>query len=203
MLWQINTYLLTYLLTKQHLNKINQFLLKNVDLCVLATQAFSNSTFFGAFSFKPIPFSVVFFFRNVHSFITHSSENGWDRRSPKPSTAKSGRFSRLLRDLRFVSKLAVLPQDSQIFRIDILLNFKILFLEAYHFQNSEGLDGLKEYALNSRSCLLTEISQVINVGFLSIPETTRFSSSAEKVIRSHFLILKSDPALARIILLKT
>ena len=57
-------------------------------------------------------------------------------------------FSKLLRDLRFVSKLAVLPQDSRIFRIHILLNFKILFLEAYRFQNSEGLEGLKEYALS-------------------------------------------------------
>ena len=79
--------------------------------------------------------------------LTHSSENGWDERSPKPSTAKSLKFSILLRDLRFVSKLAVFPQDSQIFRIHILLNFKILFLEAYRFQNPEGLDGLKEYAL--------------------------------------------------------
>ena len=79
--------------------------------------------------------------------FTHSSENDRFERSPKPSTAKSRRFSRLLRDLRFVSKLAVLPQDSQIFRIHILLNFKILFLEAYRFQNSEGLEGLKEYAL--------------------------------------------------------
>ena len=84
-------------------------------------------------------------------YLTHSSENGWDGRSPKPSTAESGRFSRLLRDLRFVSKLAVLPQDSQIFRIHILLNVKIPFLEAYRFQNSEGLDGLKEYSLKKLS----------------------------------------------------
>ena len=48
--------------------------------------------------------------------LTHSSENGRFGRSPKPSTAKS-RFSRLLRDLRFVSKLAVLPRYSRIFRI--------------------------------------------------------------------------------------
>ena len=39
--------------------------------------------------------------------LTHSSENGRFRRSPKPSTAKSRRFSRLSRDVRFVSKLAV------------------------------------------------------------------------------------------------
>ena len=43
----------------------------------------------------------------------------------------------------------VLPQDSQIFRIHILLIFEILFLEAYRFQNLEGLEGLKEYALKS------------------------------------------------------
>ena len=43
---------------------------------------------------------------------TYSSENGRVGRSPKPSTAKSRRFSRLLRALRFVGKFAVLPQDS-------------------------------------------------------------------------------------------
>ena len=97
------------------------------------------------YSFKPIPFSVASLF-GMFILLTHSSENGRFGRSPKPSTAKSRRFSRLLRDLRFVSKLAVLPQDSRIFRIHILLNFKILFLEAYRFQNSEGLEGLKEHA---------------------------------------------------------
>ena len=39
----------------------------------------------------------------------------------------------------------VLPQDTRIFIIHILLNFEILFLEAYRFQNLEGLEGLKEY----------------------------------------------------------
>ena len=77
--------------------------------------------------------------------LTHSSENGRFGRSRKPSTAKS-RFSRL-RDPRFVSKLAVLTQDSRIFRIHILLNIKILLLEACRFQDSEGLEGLKEYTL--------------------------------------------------------
>ena len=81
--------------------------------------------------------------------LTHSSENGRFGRSPKPSTVKSRRFSRLLRDLKFVNKLAVLPQDSRIFRIHILLHFEILLLEAYCFQNSEGLKGLKEYARDS------------------------------------------------------
>ena len=98
--------------------------------------------------------------------LTHSSKNGRFGRSLTPSTAKSRRFSRLLRDLRFVSKLTVslvkpteefefkmandlvyrfcpmkpvLPQDSRIFRIHILLSFEILFLEAYRFHNSEGL----------------------------------------------------------------
>ena len=76
--------------------------------------------------------------------LTHSSENGRFGRSPKPFNPKR----RLLRGLRVVSKLAVLPQGSRIFRIHILLMFKILFLEAYRFQNSKGLEGLKEYALN-------------------------------------------------------
>ena len=67
--------------------------------------------------------------------LTYSSENG--------RVAKSRRFSRLSRDLRFVGKLAVLPQDYRIFRIHILLNFEILYLEAYRFSNSEGLEGLK------------------------------------------------------------
>ena len=80
--------------------------------------------------------------------LTHSSENNRFGRSPKPSTAKSRRFLRLFRDVRFVSKHAVLPQDSRIFRIHILLNFENLFLEAYRFQNSEGLEALKQYALN-------------------------------------------------------
>ena len=75
--------------------------------------------------------------------LTYSSENGRVGRPPKPSTAKSRRFSRLSRDLRFVGKLAVLPQDYRIFRIHILLNFEILYLEAYRFPNSEGLEGLK------------------------------------------------------------
>ena len=82
--------------------------------------------------------------------LTHSSENDRFGRSPKPSNPKCRTFSRLLRGLGFVSKLAVLPQGSQIFRIHILLKFEILFLEADHFQNSEGLEGLKlEYALTS------------------------------------------------------
>ena len=92
--------------------------------------------------------------------LTHPSENGRFGRSPKPSTAKSRRFLRLLRDLRFVSKLAVLPQDSQIFRIHILLNFKILFLEAYRFQNSEGLEGLKEYALDRKRVLEIRLEEM-------------------------------------------
>ena len=94
--------------------------------------------------------------------LTHSSESNRFGRSSKPSTAKSGRFSRLSRDLRSVRKLAdsmakpivklefklsklphlmkpALPYDFRIFKIDILLNFEILFLEAYRFQNSEGL----------------------------------------------------------------
>ena len=75
--------------------------------------------------------------------LTYSSENGRVGRPPKTSTAKSRRFSRLSRDLRFVGKLAVLPQDYRIFRIHILLNFEILYLEAYRFPNSEGLEGLK------------------------------------------------------------
>ena len=78
--------------------------------------------------------------------LIHSSENGRFGRSREPSTAKSRRF---LRDLRFVSKLAVLPEGSRIVRIHILLKFEILFLEAYRFQNSEGLEGLKEYTLSA------------------------------------------------------
>ena len=80
--------------------------------------------------------------------LTHSSEKSRFGRSPKPSNPKRKTFSRLLRGLRFVSKLAVLPQGSRIFRIHIVLKFEILFLEAYRFQNSEGLEGLKEYALS-------------------------------------------------------
>ena len=76
--------------------------------------------------------------------LTHSSENGRFGRSSNP---KCRTFSRLLRGLRFVSKLDVLSQGSRILRIHILLKFEILFLEAYRFQNSEGLEGLKEYAL--------------------------------------------------------
>ena len=82
--------------------------------------------------------------------LTHISENGRFGRSPKPSNPKRRTFSRLLRGLRFVSKFAVLPQGFRIFRIHILLKFEILFLEAYRFQNSESLEGLKEYALNYR-----------------------------------------------------
>ena len=100
---------------------------------------------------KPIPFLVALSFWNVH-FLTHSSENGRFGRSPGPSTAKSGRFSRLFKDLTFVSKLPVLPQDSRIFRIHILFKFNILFLEAYHFQNSEDLEDIKEYTLKITPC---------------------------------------------------
>ena len=39
--------------------------------------------------------------------LTHSSENDRLKRSPKPSTPKSRRFSRLSRHLRFFSKLAI------------------------------------------------------------------------------------------------
>ena len=99
------------------------------------------------YSFKPILFLVAVYFRNAYSFNPLSENNRFGR-SLKPSTAKSRRFSRLFRDVRFDSKQAVLPQDSRIFRIHILLNFENLFLEAYCFQNSEGLEGFKEYALN-------------------------------------------------------
>ena len=64
------------------------------------------------YSFEPILFTMAFFF-GMFLLLTHSSENGRLGMSPKPSTTKSRRFSRrfsrLLRDLRFVSKLAVLP----------------------------------------------------------------------------------------------
>ena len=83
--------------------------------------------------------------------LTHFSENGRFGRSPKLSNPKRRTFSRLLRGVRFVSKLAVLPQGSRVFRIHILLKFEILFLGAYRFQNSEGLEGLKEYALGEFS----------------------------------------------------
>ena len=53
----------------------------------------------------------------------------------------------------------MLPQDSRIFRIHILLNFKILFLEVYRFQNSEGLEGLKEYALNKHPFGFMEMAE--------------------------------------------
>ena len=110
--------------------------------------------------FNPIPFSVAFFCRNVYS-LNHSSENGRFGRSPKPSIAKSRRFLRLLRDLRFVTKFDVtlakptmcssnsnvaadfvcrfrpikqaLFQGSRIFRIHILLNSETLFLEGCRF----------------------------------------------------------------------
>ena len=126
------------------------------------------------YSFKRIPFSVAFV-SGMCFPLTHSSENGGFRKSSKPSTAKRRRSCPILsRDLRFVSKLPaynslsslwssnlkvanyfvcgfrpikpVRFQDSRIFRIHILLNFEILFLEAYRFQNSEGSAGLKEYA---------------------------------------------------------
>ena len=106
--------------------------------------------------------------------LTHLSKNGRSGRSLKPSTAKSRRFPRLSRDLRFLSKLAVslakltvelefdlandfvcrfrpikpvLLQNSRTFRIHILLNFEILVLEAYRFQNSEGQGWTGIYTL--------------------------------------------------------
>ena len=103
-------------------------------------------------------------FTAMYILSRHSSENARFGSSLKPSTAKSRRFARLSRDLRFVCKLAVsLANDlvcrycpvkpgplqvSRIFRIHILLNFEILFLEDYRFQNLDGLEALKEYALN-------------------------------------------------------
>ena len=70
--------------------------------------------------------------------------------------------------LIFVSKLAVLPHDSLIFRIHILLNFEILFLEAYRFQNPEGLEGLKEYALRfvSKFAVLPQNSRIFRIHIL-------------------------------------
>ena len=79
-------------------------------------------------------------------FLTHSSANGRVGRSPKSSTAKSRRFSRLLRDLKFCSQTCCPSSRLSDFQNYILLNFEMLFLEAC-FQNSEGLEGLKEYAL--------------------------------------------------------
>ena len=49
---------------------------------------------------------------------------------------------------RFGQGKPVPVQDSRIFRIHILLNFEILFLEDYRFLSSEGLEGLKEYGLS-------------------------------------------------------
>ena len=48
---------------------------------------------------------------------------------------------------RFHPMKPVLPQDSWIFRIYILLKFEILFLEAYRFQNLDDLEGLKNTSL--------------------------------------------------------
>ena len=106
-----------------------------------------------------------FFSSEYVFFLTRSSENGRFERSPKLSTTKR-RFSKLPRNLTFLSKLAfslanplwnlhskvandivyrfrpmkpILLEDSRIFRIHILLNFEILFFEACRFQNSEGL----------------------------------------------------------------
>ena len=59
----------------------------------------------GAYSFKLILFSVALSFQNVYSF-RHSSENGRFERSQKLSANKSRRFKRLLRNFRFVHKLA-------------------------------------------------------------------------------------------------
>ena len=54
--------------------------------------------------------------------------------------------------LGFWSMKPVLLQDSKIFRIHILLNvYEFCFLEAYRFQNSEGLEDLKEYARKFRT----------------------------------------------------
>ena len=53
------------------------------------------------YSFKPIPS-----FFGMCILLINSSQNGRFGRSPKPSTAKNRRFSRLSRDLRFFSNLA-------------------------------------------------------------------------------------------------
>ena len=62
---------------------------------------------------------------------------------------------------RFRPMKPVPPQDSRIFRIYILLNFNILSLEAYRFQNSEGLRGLKEYALKVHCTYCKKLSVII------------------------------------------
>ena len=54
------------------------------------------------------------------------------------------------------SNLLVLPEEFRIFRLHShsLLTFEILFLEAYRFQNSEGLDSLKNTPLSLLANLL-------------------------------------------------
>ena len=69
-------------------------------------------------------------------------------------------------------------QDSRIFRIYILLNFEILFLEDYRFQNSESLEGLKEYTLNANApfvaMALISNKTDVNVTFWCLLSNTHF-----------------------------
>ena len=56
--------------------------------------------------FKPIPFSLAFFFE-MCILLTHSFKTVGLEGLQNPPAAKSSRFSRLSRDLGFVKKLAV------------------------------------------------------------------------------------------------
>ena len=65
----------------------------------------------------------------------------------------------------------VVLQDSLIFKIHILLNLEILFLEAYRFQNPEGLAGSKEYTQSNPQVQLP-VSQCSSCCLKLFPHST-------------------------------
>ena len=86
---------------------------------------------------------------NTFSMSTKFTKNRRDRKMYQTNSPLLLVWVRLLRKsnsnlaidfvCRFCPLKPVFLQDSQIFRIHILLNFEVLFLEHYCFQNSEGL----------------------------------------------------------------
>ena len=112
-----------------------------------------NMRYEGAYSFKPILFSKASFFRNVHSFSPLFRKSFCSKRAKKSGLRDFCNFGLafygVLNQIRnyfpcsIHSVKRVLSQDPQILGIHISLNFGILLLETFYFQNSEGLEEEK------------------------------------------------------------
>ena len=131
---------------------------------------------FWVHSFKSIPFSVDFFL-GMFILVTHSSENGRFGRSPKPSTTKNKRFSRLLRDLRAYS-----------FKPAILLNSENGRLPKTQSLNSKECEFWKSESLGEE---LVSLDKICRRSHLPSSNSNSTKGLAKPTLTNFSKVLKS------------